>query len=314
MTHYETLGISSSATPEEIKKAYRTLSLKLHPDRTSDPSLVERYKAVNVAYEILSDVTEKQKYDFELNHMSDLSGFMPPGFPPPGFMPQMFGGPGIKIFTPHHGRGEHIFSGPMGETIDMEEIFNMLHAGIGMSNRMNKPIPIITNLSIDISMILTGASVPVRIERWTMETSGIKTVETETIYVDIPKGIDDNEIIIIREKGNVLSDSNKGDIKVIVNIKNDTKFTRKGLDLVYPQTISLKDALCGFSFDIRHLNGKTYTINNTGGKIIKDNHTTTIPSLGLTRNEYTGQLHIIFTVEFPTSLTPQQIEGIKGIL
>jgi DnaJ-class molecular chaperone len=307
MNHYETLGISPTATPEEIKKAYRSLSLKLHPDRTSDVSSIEKYKSVNEAYEILGNPTEKQKYDFELNSPADLSGFMPHMFGGPGF------GPGIKIFTTSHGGREDMFNNNFGESIDLENIFNMLNGGIGMSNRLHKPVPIVANLSIDMNTVLTGASLPVSIERWIMEHTG-KVFETETIYVTIPKGIDDNEIIIIRNMGHVISDNNKGDVKVIVKIKNDSKFTRKGLDLVYPHTISLKEALCGFSFELKHLNGKTYTINNNGGKVIKDNHSTIIQNLGLSRNEHTGNMQILFTVEFPTSLTHEQVDTLKKIL
>jgi len=308
MNHYETLGISQTATPEEIKKAYRRLSLKIHPDKTSDAASIEKYKLVNEAYEILGDPTSKQKYDFELNHPADISGFMPHMFGGPGF------GPGIKIFTTSHGGGrDDMFHGNFGEAIDLENIFNMINGGIGMSNRLQKPVPIVANLSIDMNTVLTGASLPVSIERWIMENTG-KVFETETLYVTIPKGIDDNEIIIIRNMGNIISDTNKGDVKVIVKITNDSKFTRKGLDLVYNHTISLKEALCGFSFELKHINGKTYTINNNGGKVIKDNHITTIQNLGLTRNEYTGHMNIIFTVEFPASLTTEQMDSLKKIL
>jgi DnaJ-class molecular chaperone len=63
-----------------------------------------------------------------------------------------------------------------------------------------------------------------------------------------------------------------------------------------------------------HLNGKEYVINNTTGKIISPNQTTTIPNMGLTRNGHIGSLKIIFLVEFPKSLTSEQIEHLAQIL
>ena len=72
-----------------------------------------------------------------------------------------------------------------------------------------------------------------------------KQFENETIYIDIPKGIDENEIIIMKDRGNVINDTNKGEVKIFVKISNTTDFTRKGLDLFYKKTITLKEALCG---------------------------------------------------------------------
>ena len=173
MTHYDTLGIPSTATPEEIKRAYRSLSLKLHPDRTSDPSVIDKYKAVNEAYEILGKPSEKQRYDFELNHKSDISGFMP----------HMFGGPGIKIFTSHGGFDDMMGGGGnIGEAIDLESIFNILHGGMGIHSRIHKPVPINVNLPVNMNTVLNGASIPVSIERWIMEHNGAKIFENEMRY------------------------------------------------------------------------------------------------------------------------------------
>ena len=68
-----------------------------------------------------------------------------------------------------------------------------------------------------MAQVLSGASIPLDIERWILE-NGIKIHENETIYVTVPQGIDDNEIIILRDKGNILSENVKGDVKVFVKI------------------------------------------------------------------------------------------------
>jgi DnaJ family protein A protein 2 len=147
-----------------------------------------------------------------------------------------------------------------------------------------------------------------------MIENGNKVFEKETVYVTVPKGVDDNEIIILREKGNILNDEIKGDLKLFIKIENTTQFERKGLDLIIKKQISLKDALCGFSFELKYINGKVYTLNNNSGSIIPSDYIKTIPNMGLTREGHTGNLLIHFQVEFPEKLTEEQIKSLKEIL
>ena len=103
-----------------------------------------------------------------------------------------------------------------------------------------------------MELVLTGSTIPLEIYRWILE-NGIKVHETETIYVTVPQGIDDNEMIILRDKGNVINETVKGDVKVFVKIINETEFKRSGLDLILERNISLKEALCGFTFEIKFI-------------------------------------------------------------
>ena len=73
------------------------------------------------------------------------------------------------------------------------------------------------------------------------------------MYIDIPCGIDNNEMIILRDKGNILNETIKGDVKIFIKVINDTEFKREGINLILEKNISLKEALCGFSFNIEHL-------------------------------------------------------------
>ena len=66
-THYQTLGVDKTADDNTIRKAYRSLSLKFHPDRNKDPNASEKIKDINAAYEILGDKDKKKAYDNELN-------------------------------------------------------------------------------------------------------------------------------------------------------------------------------------------------------------------------------------------------------
>jgi DnaJ-class molecular chaperone len=224
--------------------------------------------------------------------LQNLFGFggMGPGMMPPGMMPHGMG------FPP--GANVHVFRNGVP---------------INVSNGMQKPTPIIKTISINIEQVMSGANIPVEIERWILE-NGNKVFERETIYVSIPKGIDDNEIIMLRDKGNIMSEQNKGDIKLFIKVENMTDFKRNGLDLILEKKVTLKEALCGFAFELKHINGKSYTINNNPGSIVTPSYFKSIPNMGLTRDGHTGNLVITFDVVFPETLDLDKISKLKDIL
>jgi DnaJ-class molecular chaperone len=164
-----------------------------------------------------------------------------------------------------------------------------------------------------MAQVLSGATMPLEIERWVIE-NGIKVHEKETIYLTVPQGIDDGEMIILRDKGNVINENIKGDIKIFIKISNETEFKRSGLDLILEKTINLKEALCGFTFELNFLNGKSYTLNNNKGNIIPPEYRKVYPGMGLTRGDHKGNLIIHFHIEFPEKLTDEQITKIFEVL
>lgn len=176
-----------------------------------------------------------------------------------------------------------------------------------------KPVPIVKKILIPLSQAYSGCTIPIEIERWVMQSNQTKVVEREKIYVEIPKGVDTNEIIVVRGKGNVVNDNNKGDIKVFVKIQNNSDFRRDGLDLIYTKKITLKEALIGFKFDLPFINGKTYTITS-GGKVIKPNYQDINKNMGMKRGNMLGNLVIRFVVKFPASLTEEQKKHIEAAL
>ena len=293
MDYYKILELENNATHEEIKKSYRKLSLKYHPDRNGGTDN-KKFQEINEAYETLGDVAKKQAYDFELNFSSGM-GMQGMGMHGMHGMPF----PMDSIF-------EQLF---FGRDSDDSPNIRIFHNGMPM--QLDKPTPIIKTVEIEMDMVLTGGNIPVEIERWIFE--GEKVFEKETIYVDIPKGIDDNELLILREKGNVRGKM-AGDIKIFIKVNNSTKFQRNGLDLLYEKTITLKDALCGFSFDLKYINGKKYTINNQKGNIIPPNFKKIISNMGLERNGYVGNLIISFHVQFPDNLSIENIHKIECLL
>jgi DnaJ-class molecular chaperone len=319
---YNVLGLSEQASQDEIKKAFRKLSLINHPDKNpNDPLAVSKFQKITEAYETLGDEEKRRNYD--MTRQNPFSKMMGPG----GNMGGPFGFHANPdnvqdIFSNLFGMGMH-FGGmprgmPFGPGVHFGDVdgpnIRIFHNGVPINKThcLEKPTPIVQTINIQLDKVLTGATVPVDIERWIIE-NGNKIFEKETLYVNIIKGIDDNEIIILRDKGNVVNEHCKGDVKIFVKIENNSDFKRMGLDLVLDKKITLKEALCGFSFDLKYINGKIYTINNNKGNIIPNGYKKLIPNMGLTRDEHTGNLIIIFLVEFPEKIETETLDAIQKL-
>lgn len=316
-SYYDILEVPKTASADEIKKSYRRLSLKYHPDRNlGQPEMVSKFQEIGEAYEVLGDEQKKEEYDMMQNNPflrgggSDINELFSNLF---GMNFGGGGGGGPMGHMGHMGHMDHM--GPMGGI----SINGMPFGGPGIRIFRNgqpvhsKPSPITKTLTVNMEQVLDGAVLPVEIERWIIENN-TKMFETETIYVNIPKGVDDNEIILIKDKGNFMSDTCIGDLKIVIKVNNQSQFERYGLDLLYHKTITLKESLCGFTFELPYLNGKMFTINNNGGNVIPSEYKKIIPKLGLTRDDRTGNMIILFHVQFPEKLTPEQIEAIKDHL
>mgnify|MGYP006103235583 CR=1 FL=1 len=170
----------------------------------------------------------------------------------------------------------------------------------------------VKNVNITLKDSYEGINYPLHIER-TVIINNEKKIEKETFYIDIFKGIDNNEAILIKHKGNVLN-GQKGDLKLNIRITNETKFKREGLNLILHNDITLKEALCGFVFEIHHLNGKKYNINNEKGNIIKPNYNKEIIDMGMERDNKKGKLIVKFNIIFPSAISNENIDLLNDIL
>ena len=162
---YTILGIQPNASQEEIKKAYRKLSLKHHPDRGGDE---EKFKELSAAYEQVTNTDRNNINSFNNQgvpiNMDDL-------------IKSMFGGMNMD-FPPGSGN-----------------TFNFQH----IQKQFQKPPPIIKHLSISLEQAYNGCAMPIEIERWVVNDR-VKTIEKETLYVDIPAGLDSNELIVFERE------------------------------------------------------------------------------------------------------------------
>ena len=304
---YKILEIPETATIDEIKKSYRKLSMIYHPDKNkNNPEATAKFQKISEAYETLGDVDKKKEYDMSQNNpfFNMMGGHNQPnmGFPVEEIFSQIFG---------MHGHGmpfQNMSSFGPGQGPN----FRVFHNGIPVNIGLQKPTPIIKTIDVPIDKILTGTTIPLDIERWIME-NGNKVLENETVYVTVPKGIDEGEILILREKGNIAREDCKGDIKIFIKIINDTDFKRSGLDLILEKTITVKEALCGFTFDLKYITGKTYTITNNSGNIISHGYKKMIPNMGFSRDQHIGNLIIIFNVSFPEHISEDILEELKKI-
>ena len=320
--HLQTLGLDSTASETDIKKAFRRLSLQHHPDKNNNsPDSSEKFNEINNAYSFLTNKDGEQEKEFFDNlftgmnmnrNGNDNGGGNPMG--PHNFFRNGGNGGGVDdILFNMMFMGEMLNNMNMGEGfpegVNVKVFHNGVPVNIGGQKSRSKPKPLIVSLDVTLKESYTGGSVPLNITRWYGNPHG--NTETETIYVTIPEGIDDNEFIIIENKGNVIDESCRGDLKVVIKIKNDTCFVRDGLNLVLNKSITLKEALCGINFSIQHLSGKSYTIKNN--KIVHPGTSSFINNLGFKRDGNIGKLNIIFSIEFPDDISNEVKQKIARI-
>lgn len=214
---YETLGVSESATSEEIKKAYRKLARKYHPDINKDESAVEKFKEINAAYEVLSDKEKKAQYD--------------------QFGDQMFGGQRFQDFA----RGQ-------GANVDLDEILRQMFGGGGFgggfSSRQQGGFGGFGGVDLDTQARIT---IP-----FIVSILGGKhqvTANNQSFDIKIPAGIKSGETMRVRGKGRSHG-GQVGDLLLSVEVAASTEYERRGDDLYKNFDIPLKTAWLGGKIEV----------------------------------------------------------------
>lgn len=311
MTFYDILGIDKNATQNDIKKAYRALSLKWHPDKNNNSEeSCEKFKQISEAYQTLSDSGKREEYDNRDNinnhpfHRANSNFNMSTGFN---------GMNNSNIFDMFN-MFDNNFQGFMNGGGPNIRIFRN---GVPV-NPINRPDDISIVVSLSLDECYDDSKKTIEIERSIIDVNNnSRKTEKEILQVNFPRGIDNKDVIVIENKGNVVrheSINMISNLKIEIQIDKHDKFTRNGIDLLYNHKITLKESLCGFSFELEHINGNSYTINNKNGNIITPNYSKEINNLGIIKNGKCGKLIINFSIDFPSQLTEKQIELLKEAL
>lgn len=199
----------------------------------------------------------------------------------------------------------------MGHITNPHEIYRYMNQRFNFQTQSMIP-PINITLNIGMQKAFMGCNEPVQIHRWIIQNDE-RCLESETIYVSVPRGVDNGEIIIIKNKGNV-GHNMASDVKVQIQITNNTEFNRNGLDLIVKKEITLKEALCGFKMEISYLNGKTMRLNNSCGNVIGANSEKVVKGMGFHRENHTGDLIIKFDIKMPAKLSDEKVNKLREIL
>jgi DnaJ-class molecular chaperone len=314
MNYYEILGVNPTATNDEIKKAFRRMSFDKHPDR--NPNCKDEYLKINEAYETLKDKEKRKSYDF--NYMTlntpniidynDMGGLN-------NFFSEMLSSAIDKGVKKGKGKQINEFAAIFGmpghdESVQFDPSIFM-NPGMPFNSFEQTPDDIHIEQTISYQQSYQGCYIPIHIEREIVKGRMRKT-ESETIYINIEKGIDENEIMTIAEKGNV-KDGISSDIKVKILLEKHREYSRRGIDLVLHKIVSFRESLCGFEFNLEHINGKSIKFTSSRGNIIQNGDEKVIDKLGFHRGEQVGNLVLSFHVVQPETLSEEQLKLIESI-
>jgi len=275
--YYSVLNLSKNANINDIKKAYRQLSIKFHPDKNLNCDS-EQFNKINEAYSKLLDKYNSNDLHKDVNnfHNNEL------------------------VNANNNANPNNVNTNANTNNIDVNNAI-LKYSYFNVNNSED----IIINLSLGFNEAYNGCNKPIVVNRKIIINNVIGH-EKETLYIPIPKGIDANEIITIPNKGNVyitnglISHSN---IKIIICLLNHEIFERIGLDIVFIKTITLKEALLGFSFNLNHINNKNFKI--TCSEVIHFNYEKLIPNMGFIRDSFVGNLIIKFNITFPPTISQE---------
>lgn len=347
--YYEILGVSKSATEDELKKAYRKAAMKNHPDKGGDP---EKFKELGQAYEVLSDPEKRDIYDqYGEDALKEGMGGAGAAHNPFDIFESFFGGGTFGAGGSSRGRrrkqGEDVVH---TLKVSLEDLYNGTTKKLSLSRNVLCPKckgkgsksgalgkcygcqgtgMKITTRQIGLGMIqqmqhvcpeCRGAGEVISERDKCPQCKANKvTQEKKVLEVHVEKGMQHGQKIAFEGQADEAPDTITGDIVFILQLKEHPKFKRKFDDLYVDHTLSLTEALCGFQFALTHLDGRQLLIKSNPGEIIKPGQYKAINDEGMPHHQrpfMKGRLYIQFNVEFPECgiLSPDQCRTLESVL
>ncbi|XP_022775988.1 dnaJ homolog subfamily B member 1-like [Durio zibethinus] len=304
--YYNILRISRNAKEEDLKKSYKRLAMRWHPDKNpvNKKDAEAKFKQISEAYDVLSDPQKRQIYDLcgeEGLKSAELSS--PSGFSDGG---------GV-------GRGTYRFNLRNGDDI-FAEFFESRERGfmemwMRWSQGNKKAAPVESKLVCSLEELYKGGRRKLRISHTVPDEFGKPQTVEEILKIDIEPGWKKGTKITFPEKGNHEPGVTPADLIFVVDEKPHAIFKRDGNDLVVNQKISLLEALTGITLSLTTLDGRNLTIPVLD--VVKPGHEVMIPNEGMPISKEPskkGHLKIKFEIIFPSTLTAEQKFDLKRTL
>lgn len=347
--YYEILGVGKDADETTIRKAYRKLAIKYHPDKNPDAG--DKFKEIGEAYEVLSDPEKRKIYDQFGKEGLSGNGGMGGGFPGGSSMFDIFG----DIF----GGGPRGPRGPRGPQrgedvvhaleVSLEDLYNSSVRKIRVTRSRicsqckgvgaTKKDAVVTcndcqgsGVKVSVRQIgpgfiqqtqsacptCSGEGKTVDKKYLCKACKGNKTTkEKKTLEVHIDKGMRHGQKIVFNGEADEMPDTIPGDLIFVVKQKPHKFFEREGGDLVCRKTISLAAALTGVEFTLDHLDGRTLLVRSAEGEVVTPGDVKMIQGEGMPtyRDPFNkGNLLIKFDIEFPKQVPPEIRTKLEALL
>lgn len=244
---YSILGVARSATPEEIKKAYRKLAMQYHPDKNpGDKKAEEKFKEISEAYDVLSDTKKREMYD-QFGHAGSQQGFGGAGGPfgggPGGF--GGFGGAGA-------GAGGDPFQDIFGDVFG--DIFGARGPGAGPRGRRQQAKGTDLRYTLNVSFEESALGCE-KVISFVRQKGGKE--ESAKLSVNVPAGVKEGQRLKLAGEGDSgLGGGSPGDLYVIINVQEHPLFKRNENDVTLDLPIVYTDAILGTNIEVPTLTGK----------------------------------------------------------